>query len=102
MAIALATGDTSDTCWNRASNSGVRPSVMAHCTLPHCASQCDLDVRPMPTWKISATAPKESQKPGDEHGPGIEQQHDASASASTRDALLARPSHSASATTPTM
>ena len=37
-AIALAIGDTSDTCWKIASVNGARPNVTAHCTAPHWAS----------------------------------------------------------------
>ena len=46
MASALATGETSETCWNMASNAGTKPSVTAHCTLPHSCSQRGRPMRP--------------------------------------------------------
>ena len=35
IAMALASGDTSDICWNQTSSSGAKASVIAHWTRPH-------------------------------------------------------------------
>src|SRR5436309_4695162 len=86
IASALAIGETSDTCWNSTSSRGARPAVTAHCTLPHCASQWALAVRPVATKKITATAANESQKPGERTAQGSSARTMKSAAASTREA----------------
>src|SRR5258706_507232 len=63
IAIAFATGEPSDICWNIASNNGIRPSVIAHCTRAHATSQCSGAMRPVVTNMITATAPNDSQNP---------------------------------------
>src|SRR5262245_24540168 len=65
MASALASGDTSETWLNSTSSNGTSPSVMAHWMRTQSASQPARRSRPVPTYKIRATAPKDSQKPAD-------------------------------------
>ena len=64
IAIALASGDTSETCWNSNSKAGASASVTAVCTLTHAESFELSPVRPTVTHRIAAIAPNESQKPG--------------------------------------
>ena len=48
IATALASGETSENCWNKASSAGSMPNVIAHCARPHSASQCAAPSRPLP------------------------------------------------------
>ena len=51
-------------------------SVTASCTRAHADSQCGRPTRPLHTNMIAATAPNESQNPGRQHRPRIDQHHD--------------------------
>ena len=88
-----------ETCENRNSAAGARPSVIAHCTRSHCPAT---ERSPVATKKISATAPNDSQKPGASTAQGSKTSTTASASASVRAGAAMRPEHSASATTVTI
>jgi hypothetical protein len=72
--------------------------VIAHCTRSHCRQRASGCVQPAPTWKISATAPKDSQNPGCSTAQGSSAHTTASARASVRAGEAMRPDHSASAT----
>jgi hypothetical protein len=102
IASALARGDISDTCWNSASMGGSRPSVTAHWVRADAASQCPGPSRWQPTKSSRATAPKESQNPGETTAQGSMVSTIASAQASTVLALPGRPSQSPSAPTLSM
>src|SRR5690348_13664681 len=91
-----------DTCWNMAIRHGTRPIVTAHCTCAQLRHHgCGVN-RPKVTYMITATAPNESQKPGASTHMGSTITVISTASASTCAGHAARPSSSASATTPSM
>ena len=48
IATALATGETSETCWNSISISGTRPSVIAHCARAAAPRVDPAPMRPTP------------------------------------------------------
>ena len=102
IAMALAIGETSETCWNSPSSSGVRPMAIAHCTLAYSTSQWLRPMRCAVTYRISATAPNDSQKPTEitAHGSGINTPSSAMLSICPSEKL--RFIHSAAATAPTM
>ena len=95
IATALASGPTTDTCANRNSAAGARPSVIAHCTCNHCFVMVWFSFA---TKNMRATAPKDSQKPGASTAQGSKASTTPSASASTRSGAAMRPDHKASAT----
>ncbi|MNY42101.1 hypothetical protein D3C86_1769610 [compost metagenome] len=116
MATALARQDTTDTCPNSSSVSGTRPTVTAHCVraapasaaattalaLCHRPSALACRTGSRAARKIAATAPKDSQKPGDITAHGSIITATPAAHASTTDAGGARPLHNASAATASM
>jgi hypothetical protein len=102
MASALASGPDTDTCANRNNAAGASPTVIAHCTRTHCRQRGSAWVQPALTWKISATAPNESQNPGCSTAQGSSRHTTASARASVRAGEAMRPDHRASATTLTI
>ena len=102
IASALASGETSENCWNRASSAGSMPSVTAHCARPHSSSQCTGPSRPLPIWNSSATAPKDSQKPPASTAHGSSSRTSSSASDSTREPEISRAERRAAATTASM
>ena len=102
IATAFASGETTETCWKSSSTSGASPTVIAHCTRPHCASQCRRPTRSAATYSMRATAPNDSQKPADTAAHGSRTRTIASAAASTRDDDCMRSSQSATATTVTI
>src|SRR5450830_149775 len=108
MAIALASGPISDTCPNNNIVNGTNPTVTAYCVRPairtsrlkFCARPSANGCNRPPAAKIiTATAPNDSQKPGDSTAQGSRETTNTSASDSTVEKLLRRPVHSASATT---
>jgi len=73
--------------------------VIAYCTRNHCIALRSLSLA---TKNISATAPKESQKPAENAAQGSNSSTAASASASVRTGEAMRPDQSAIATTVTI
>ena len=102
IASALASGETSENCWNKASSAGSIPSVMAHWVRIQSRSQCPEASRPPRTKNSKPTAPKESQKPAASTAQGSSNSTSSKARASTRDADNSRAARWASATTPSM
>jgi hypothetical protein len=70
MALALAIGETGDTCWNITSNGGIRPRVIAHRTRAQLVSQCILPMRATVTSMMIAIAPKDSRELGESTAQG--------------------------------
>src|SRR5258706_4342182 len=102
IAKALATGDTSDTCWNMASRNGTSASVTAHWVCAQTRNQPFLPIRDPPANMMTATAPKESQKPGAITAIGSSTTTSAAAAARTVVDLAVQPDQSAAATTASM
>src|SRR5688572_1579624 len=102
IATALASGETMDICWNSASSGGIKARVTASCTRTQLASQCTFPMRPMVTYKMTATAPNESQNPGASTAHGSTSTTMSSAAQSTTEADSKTPSQSAAATTASM
>ena len=65
MAMALASGETSDACWNSKSKAGASASVTAACTVTQPRSLSGSARRPNVVHRIAAMAPNDSQKPAD-------------------------------------
>ena len=116
MATALASGDTSDTCWNSSASAGSRPTVSAACArapsrteaasrADHAAAGADSSrcrQRPPPHRISSATAPNDSQKPAASGAQGSSAQTSAAASANTREPDTGTRHAAAPATTASM
>jgi hypothetical protein len=113
MAIALASGLISDSWPNSSMDIGTSPSVTAYWVLAAdhkaarqpagaCAPSACACVRPTPAYRITATAPNESQKPGHSTAHGSSSSTMPSAAHSTCDTFAMRPSQSAAATTDSM
>ena len=107
MATALATGLTSETCPNSSSVSGARPSVTAHCVRaatirPARQPRVGASGWRLHAYRIAATAPNDSQKPGHSIAHGSRSTDTPSARLSTCDIDAIRPHHSATATTASM
>ena len=65
MATALASGEISETCWNRSHSAGASASVTAACATTQPPSLCGAATRPKVTHRIAAIAPNDSQNPAD-------------------------------------
>jgi hypothetical protein len=106
IASALASGETSENCWNISSSSGSVPRVTAHCVAPQLATTRrqprPTSSRAVPTKKSRPTATKDNQKPGASTAQGSISSTSNSASSRLRLAPRLRPDHSASATTLSM
>src|SRR5574340_1343642 len=66
MAMALANGEISDTCWNSNSRAGASASVTAPCTVTQARSLSGCPTRPNVTHRMAAMAPNDSQNPVEE------------------------------------
>ncbi len=114
IATALAIGLTSDICPNSSIVRGTRPSVTTYCVCVadfstfdqrslrvDAASACNC-ARPVDAYRITATAPNDSQNPGHKTAHGSSRTTTPSAMHNTCETLVMRPNHSAAATTLSM
>ena len=84
IATALASGPTSETCWNSASDSGTRPSVIAHCARAALATLARPRAMALARAWRAAVIPGVDQQPDREerqpeprrqHRPRVEREH---------------------------
>ena len=100
MATALASGETSENCWNSASSAGIMPSVIAHCARTHSASQWPAARRPAADIEQQRRRRRRTARSRPRAPPTDRAAAPAAAPAPAPGCRqAARPSHSASATT---